>query len=792
MANFSAAITHGIRLFCVVVCVAVPLLAATATAASTSTATSAFGSIPAPSVLLPAAHRLDPFSPTDATAFPSLVNAPVIDQFIQVAPRAGVTPTRRTELRVAHDGRTLYLRIDAWDPAPSTVVAQQMRRDVEGMLKEDQVTVVIDPDGDGRNGFLFAVNANGAQFDALVFDGGQMRFDWDARWVSRARVGPAGWHADLAIPLSVFGRRRSGGQGADDGIGYPLAIDKPVSSASATVTPGLPPTWRLNAERWMPNGSERVRLAGIQPDKFVYSLGDALPMPAIVAEQHGLGVRVKASMRGTAESSGASGTGRTQREVAPGLEAFHESAAGLRSTLALNVDFGDAEADERKVNLTRFELFRPEKRAFFLQDAGRFSFGGLVETAVIPYYSRRIGLDASGRPRSLDAGVKLSGAVAGVDLGVFGTRVAGGPVAPGEPGQRSADVAVVRVARALDARHRVGVLGTRGNPEGTSGSRLWGVDYQFRDTDFSPLGRAASLSGKTLETHAWTQRSENPVVGAGQAWGASVQYPNLGPTGNAEVQRIDAGFLPALGYLAEAGVTRGKGEIGWWHRTRKGADMIPGVDWSFRRKPGGVERSVVINPEIAYTTPAGDTAMAEVFMETDTVAAPFAPVPGVTVDTGRYAWRYLYAYLETAPSRPLSAEAQWRGGGYYDGRRDDQSVSLTWQPSPTWGARIGMARNAIRLPSGAFTVRMATFRMDHTPSTRRSESVLLQWDNVSNRLGISARARWLWTAQREVIVSVDRLGYVGADRHASADQAVARQVRANETRAMVKLVWYLE
>lgn len=314
---------------------------------------------------------------------------------------AGSAPSRRTELRMAHDGKALHIQVHAYDPEPAAIVAQQMRRDVEGMLTEDQVTLVFDPDGDGRNGYLFAVNANGAQFDALIFDGGQMRFDWDALWRSEARVEADGWHADITIPLSVFGR------------GRPIGGDEVR-------------TWRINAERWMPRGSERVRLAGIQPDKEVYSLGDALPMPAIAADHDGWGLRLKTSLRATSESAAASGTGRARQRLEPGLEVFHESPSGLRTTAALNIDFGEAEADERTVNLTRFELFRPEKREFFLQDAGRFTFGGLVESAVIPYYSRRVGLDATGRGRSLDAGLKFSGQLAGTDFGLFGARVAGG------------------------------------------------------------------------------------------------------------------------------------------------------------------------------------------------------------------------------------------------------------------------------------------------------------------------------------------------------------------------------
>jgi len=394
----------------------------------------------------------------------------VFDGFRQSSPSMGAAPTRHTELRLWHDARTLHVFIRAFDPEPDAIVARQMRRDVEGMLAEDQVTLVIDAEGAGRNGHLFSVNAHGAQFDALVYDGGQMRFDWDAQWDSEARIEPDGWSARLAIPLSVFGQ-------------------------------GDASTWRINAERWMPRGSERVRLAAAQPDKQVYTLGDALAIPAVRPERAGWGLRIKPSVRVVGESSGASGTGRGERRIEPGLELFHESASGLRTTAALNIDFGEAEADERSINLTRFELFRPEKREFFLRDAGRFSFGGLVDTSVIPYYSRRIGLDASGRGRGLDAGLKLTGSASGVDFGAFAARVAGGPTAPGQPDQDAAEVAVLRLARPMGQHQRLGLIATRGNPQGTSGSNLWGLDYQFRDT--------AWAGNKTLEANAWAMRSSN-------------------------------------------------------------------------------------------------------------------------------------------------------------------------------------------------------------------------------------------------------------------------------------------
>lgn len=709
--------------------------------------------VPSGPALLPAALRLSHALP-DGVAAPVLADATPIEGFVQVAPVTGSMPTRRTELRMAHDGKFLYVKVHAFDPEPSAIVAQQMRRDVEDMLTEDQVTLVFDPDGEGRNGYLFAVNANGAQFDALVFDGGQMRYDWDALWRSEAHIGADGWHAEITIPLSVFGRR------------------SPMDAQALR-------SWRFNAERWMPRGSERSRLAGIQPDKQVYSLGDALPLPAITSDQEDWGLRLKPSLRVTRESAAATGTGRARQRLEPGLELFHESTSGLRTTAAVNIDFGEAEADERAVNLTRFELLRPEKREFFLRDAGRFTFGGLVESAVIPYYSRRIGLDETGRARSLDAGLKFSGQWSGFDFGLFGARVAGGPTEPGEPDQPAADVAVLRVARALGERSRIGWMATRGNPEGTAGSALWGMDYQYRNTDWALSG---GQGGKTLETHAWVQQSTNAGLGNGQAWGGSVMFPNVGLTGSADWQHVDANFKPALGYLAESGVTRGQGQIGWWHRTAEGESIIPEVDWNYRRKLDGTEKSWLLNPEIGWTSAAGDTVMAEVFFEGDRVASAYSPVPGVTIQPGSYGWHYLFGYLETAPSRPVSAVAELRSGGYYDGHRDDQTVHLAWKPSPHWGWRVGVARNAISLPAGSFTVRTASLRLDHTPHTRLAQSLLVQWDNVSSQLGVSARLRWWWAPEREVIFSLDRLGYTGGQR----------ELLPNQTRAMLKLVWNFE
>ncbi len=670
-----------------------------------------------------------------------------IDAFVQVMPRPGAAPSRRTELRMAHDGRTLYVSIRADDPEPRRIVSQQMRRDVEWIRSDDHVALVIDVEGRGRNGYLFVVNPNGTQYDALIYDGGQERADWDALWHSQARIEKNGWRAELAIPLSALGVRADPGEAA---------------------------SWRINAERWMPAAAERVRLAGLRADQEVYSLSDALPLPAIRPERNGWGLRLKPSLRWTRASAAASPTGRTRQRLEPGLEVFHQSESGLRTAAAFNLDFGEAEADERTVNLTRFELFRPEKREFFVRDAGRFSFGGLNEWSAIPFYSRRVGLDGSGRARSLDAGLKFAGSLADIDVGVFAARVSGGATAPGEPDTPEADVGVLRVSRAIGERQRLGLIATSGNPEGTAGSDLLGVDHQFRDSRWA--------SDKTLETHLWMQQSRNEGLGRGNAYGGQIDYPNLGFTGLLAWRRIDDTFNPALGYLAERGVTAVESEVGWWHRTAEGGNLIPRLDWNMRRRHDRTERSTVLNPELWIENAAGDYILPEWFFETDEVANAYEPAPGLTITPGRHRWNYFYLLTETSKARPFSAGAEFRTGGYYDGQRNDQEVSLGWNPGPSWAASVKSGRADLRLPGGRFIVRTGSLRLDHTPTNRLASSLLLQWDNVSNELGGSLRVRWTLGLGRELLFAVDRLGYTGE----------RRRIETRQTTALVKLVWNFE
>lgn len=633
------------------------------------------------------------------------------DRFLQATPAAGEPATQNTELRLGHDGQRLYIAVRAFERDPARIVARQMRRDAEALDFDDHVLVVLDVEGQARNGFILLVNPNGTQRDSLVFDGLRFRHDWDALWHSEARVDAEGWSAEIAIPLAALG-----------------------------VRPGVVSTWRFNAERWMSAEQQRVRLAHAGGDKEVTALAEALPLIGAQADAGGWGLRVKPSMRLTHRD--ADGTRRTRAE--PGLELFHQGEGGLRTTAAFNIDFGEAEADERVVNLTRFPLFVAEKREFFLQDAGRFSFGGLTETT-LPFFSRRVGVGEQGQALDLEAGLKLAGTAAGIEFGALGAQVAPGDA----PGQPRAQVGVLRAARGVGEHGRLGMIATSGNPQGSGGSHLWGVDGQWRDTRL--------FGSRTLEANVWMQQSANTGLGTGRAIGAMIDYPNEGPTGILSVERVDENFSPALGFLTEAGVSRAKGFAGWWHLTPSGGHLLPGLDFEVRRRLDGSERSVLLNPEMEIQTAAGDIVLPELFFERERLVGGHELLPGVMLPSGEHRWHYLYLLAETSPAREVSGTFDWRHGGFYDGTRRDLNGTLSWRPTRHWAIKGGAGRNRIELDSGRFVVRTRLLRIDHTPSNRLAGSTLLQWDNVSRELGVMLRLRWAWAPGREWLVALDHL-----------------------------------
>lgn len=639
---------------------------------------------------------------------PAWAQATPVTEFTQVHPDTGAPPSMGTAVYFGTDHRTLFIAVRAFDPEPRRIVARQLQRDAD-LGTDDQFTVVLDPARSGRNGYLFRVNPNGVQQDGLIYDGVELRTDWDAIWEAQAHIDATGWTAEIAIPLAAL---------SGDGRGE---------------------NWGMNVERQIPRLNEVMRWAAPLPDREVSSLADAgvlADMP-VIRNMVGLRVQPSVSMR---MSRGA--LQERDSSLEPGLDLFYRLRPGVTAAVTLNTDFAETEVDDRVVNLTQFPLFLPEKRSFFLQDAGLFNFGGL-DTSPLPYYSRRIGLGPDSEPLAIDAGIKLTAETGAFDLGMLGARVdapAGGDVA---------DTAVLRLAGEAGENSRLGTIMTAGNPQGTAGSSLAGLDYHYRNTHVG--------GEKIVDAYAWAQRSRNPGLGRDGAVGVSLDYPNLGFTGGIALEQIGEDFLPALGFVEEAGIRQGSGSFGYWWRTPNGGSITPAIDWEAREGLHDRRYSSLFNPEIYLESAAGDYVFPEVFRERERLLEPFEILPGMVIPAGDYEWDYWYLGAGTAVTRAVSTDAEAIAGEFYNGRRRYFSDSVTWRTNAHLGLGLSYSFNDIDLPTGRFIVRIAELKTDVNLTTRHAGNLVLQWDNVSEQLGVNARLRWTVAPGRDLYLVVDRL-----------------------------------
>jgi hypothetical protein len=531
-----------------------------------------------------------------------------------------------------------------------------MQRDVD-LLNDDHVTLVLDPYLDRRNGFLFRVNPLGAQQDALIFDGFSERFEWDGIWSVETRIDAQGWTAELAIPF-----------------------------ATLSFTPGLD-AWGLNVERRIPRRYERMRWHTPDRDKTVSSLQDAGRVASPRAIDQGLGLRVKPSATACMRRKRPGDTPTLKLE--PSLDVFYHLTPGITAVLTLNTDFAETEVDTRRVNLTRFPLFFPEKREFFLQDAGLFSFAGIQESP-LPFFSRRIGLDTTGNPIDLLGGLKLTGRTGGVNFGLLSTWVEATPTVSAK------HLTVGRLSANILDGSSLGMIVTHGGPQRNRDNTLLGADFHYRNSNL----RGA---GKVIDLFAWGQRTRSSgAIGDGGAYGLLLDCPNTGITGNVTAYHIDTRYNPALGFVRQTGIREAFGEVGYWFRPPGFDAIIPQVDWRIRTTLDNKIEASTLNLETYFENTAGDYIFPEIFFERERLFEPFEIVPEVVIPPGDYHYKRYLLILGSSADRVLSFDGSLEFGTFLTGTRQDYRGSLVWRPSPRLNFGFGYEYNDIRSADRTF------------------------------------------------------------------------------------------
>jgi hypothetical protein len=620
------------------------------------------------------------------------------------------TPAERSRIYVGYDDENLYFAARFWDARPETIVAKVLsKRDVS--FGEDGFTVMLDPYDHGRSGYIFDVNPNGMRSEGLYLDAERQNWDWEGIWNAAARIDAEGWTAETAIPLKT------------------LSFD-PARDA-----------WGLNVTRWHGVDNEQYGWVSHNRDQNLSRMGLLTGMSGL---RRGHGLDVIPGLR--AGSSRNHGTGAEDEFLEPSLDAFWKVTPTLTAALTLNPDFSGTTADARQINLTRFDLFFPEQRAFFLRDSDIFEFGRLEEESGIPFFSRRIGLDDDGGTLTLDAGAKLTGRAGRFNIGVLGVRqdAASGP--------ESVDLLVGRLAMNVLEESSLGVIATSGNPDASVGNSLVGLDFRYLNT---------RLGGdRVLESTAWVQKTDTEgLEGDDLAWGFDIGMPNSeGWQGELALKTLEENYFPALGFASRTDFVAHAAELGYvWRPEGRWLRRIESeIGGEFVNAINGRDQSREVELKLveAENQAADILTLADLLVE-ERLAEPFEISEGVIIPAGTYSFDHACVTLVTGQQRALATESTLCDGGFYDGEIFVFETSTTWRPSKHWRVVLGGEYNDVDLPQGDFITRLVTLNLDVAFNVAWSWENFFQYDNVSDTIGVNSILRWIPQAGREAVLVVN-------------------------------------
>ena len=634
-----------------------------------------------------------------------------IGALVQTEPDEGAAPTEATDVRVLRDDETLYFGIRCFDRSPAGIAATKMGRDGE-LEGDDHVMVVLETFGDRRNGFFFAVNPRGARAEGQIANNSEeLNFDWDGIWDAAARVDDAGWTAELAIPFKT------------------LRFRKEVAA------------WGLNVQRYVARRQETDRWTAARRDVWISNLSEAGRLEGLQGARQGRGLDVRPYLSAGEEDGGG--------EVKVGGDVFKNLTPNLTASLTINTDFAETEADDRQVNLTRFPLFYPEKRTFFLEGAGIYEVASLgsQNSDLVPFYSRRIGL-FQGEEVPVLAGLKLSGRVERWNVGLLDVKT--GRV--DDLGLDRQNLLAARVSRNLFRQSFVGALVTHGDPSGAGSNTLAGVDARFATSTFR--------GGENLSLDLYAFATDDEASGRkGHAWGGKLDYPNDLWDVALTFKEIDADFRPALGFVSRTGI----------RKTNAKADFMPrpgrlGIRQLFLEASlqyvtdtsGRTLDWMVIASPLGFQTESGDGFRFEWVPQFERLDEPFEIQPGVVIPAGDYHYTAWIAEVETAERRRWVGEVEVRWGSFYDGDLTRLEARLALKPSAHLLVGLEGEWSEGEVPDGRFTAKVLAGRLDVNFNPNLGWSNLVQYDSDSKELGFQSRLRWRLRPASDLFVVFNR------------------------------------
>jgi hypothetical protein len=646
--------------------------------------------------------------------------APPFSGFRMAEPQPNQVPTERTELRVLYDDANLYIGVFCSDSEPRRIAANSLAHDSGGdqgmgyggyghmprSSSDDVVRVLIDPFQNKRTAYIFFVNPRGARGEGLI-TGGQSSLNWDGIWQAKARILGDGWSAELAIPFKTI-----------------------------SFKPGLT-VWGLNVERTIARKLETVRMSGTNRDSNFNNPMEAAGLTGIEGVKQGLGVTVRPY--GLASASKNFQTSEHAGKLEGGLDVYKNITPSLVAVASYNMDFAETEADERRINLTRFPLFYPEKRMFFLEGSETFSFSSSISFQ--PFISRSIGL-YQGQQIPVIFGTKLYGKIGQTNLAILDAQTDRFGDIPGN------NFLAARMTQNIFAESKVGWIFTNGSPTGARNSLL-GLDFQYSSSKF--------VKDKNIMLAAWAAYNWNDEPGRHHGFGLRAGYPNDLWNIQSTYAYYGEGLDPGLGYMMRQAMQTGFLSVSYQPRPKGGflAKVVRQFFFSasgdyYWDLSGNLETSRLNATPIAFRTHSGEQFGFSVNPNRDVLPNDFEIAPGVVLPAGSYSFTNYRFEFNSATHRTLTFQSGYSFGRFYSGHYNETTVGL--------GVKIKGYANLTfdadlvrgRLPEGRFSENVYQLKADFFLSPDLGLMNYIQFDDISNQLGWSARLRWQVSPGNEI------------------------------------------
>jgi hypothetical protein len=633
---------------------------------------------------------------------PVWTDAPIAGDFFQKSPRNGAPSGERTEARFAYDADNLYIGVICYDSEPDKRLIRDVREDFD-YINTDLLQIFIDSLHDRRSGFTFVVNPAGAKRDTQVSTMGGGNQDWDGVWDAKVSIADHAWFAEFAIPFKTL---RFSGEPSQE--------------------------WGLNMTRRIMHLNEESNWAPV-PIRFSGNQGDmAGTLRGIENIRQGRNLKVKPFAIAGGTQLRAGSQRRTSRDADGGLDVKYSLTPSITLDATVRTDFAQVEVDQQQVNLTRFNLFFPEKRDFFLENSGIFSFGAGNRTFnntssnLVPFFSRRIGLSAAGTPIPIRGGTRVSGQIAGNDVGVIAMKTEESGLTP------SNNYLVGRYKRNLLKTSWVGAIVTdRESAVAHDYNRVYGPDVHFQ-------------FWQKLEIDSYALVSDSPGrPGQNMARQLITAWKDDEVTVSAEYNAVEPNFNPEVGFVRRGNMSQYTGDLAWnpllqQSEAIRNLKFGTSVDYFNNGATGALETRIQEATAGVQFENNGSVNLT-VTQTFDRLTEPFAIRPNLSIPVGDYDYRRYTASVNTGINRKFGMTGNTSWGEFWSGDNTAMTVGMNVRPNYHLNVDLSYSRNQVTLPNGEFTTGLVGARLLYGFTPRAFFNAFLQYNADTHQVSSNLR-----------------------------------------------------